>query len=354
MRLDNGTHQIDGQDENQAGADQLRQLLEFRENMVHFGTLCGKFHVNTANPAPVREGNMAMANRLQWPFAQDDSQPPDWQAHVGQTRGAISHGVTRIMALMAHLMPGRWYSIAFAGGKPARTSLLPALIAAGKGRVLAHRERADALVALGVDSPDGPQPPIRINANCHDVDKALLHEVWAEVSGNDLRVDPEHMTGQLVESATRNGAGDARIVHAPVTAKPGKVYTRLIANTDNGAFMQDWHVPVIGGHMPLAMVASRPENRRFTHQHSNVRLADPKLLFTPEERSQLQAFCVRMGLDLGSLDVLRDRVSGKLHLVDADPGKMGPVAALGPWEQWTALRVLARALRNFIVLGRAA
>lgn len=297
---------------------------------------------------------MDMADRLHRKFMQEDGQKPDWQAHVGQTRGTMSHLVTRIMAMFAHLMPGRWYSIAFAGGKPARTSLLPALIAAGKGRVHAQHERADALFHLGQAAPAGPLPRMQVNAGCAQVTKSRLHALWAEVSGHDLRVNPELYEGQLVESSDANGAEDARIVHGPTAARPGKVYTRLLANTDNGAFMQDWHVPVVGGEMPLVMIATRPENRRFSHHHSNVRLADPKRLFSPQERAQLQKFCDQLGLDVGSLDVLRDRATGMLYVVDADPGKLGPVAALGAWEQWSAVKVLARTLRNFIVLGRAA
>lgn len=297
---------------------------------------------------------MALTDRLHWPLAGKEQLPPDWQAHTGAVRGVSTTISAWALAMMANLAPGQGYSIAFAGRQPSPASLLPPLIAAGKGRVLSHPDRADALFFLAAADPAGPLPPRTINRHCPMVRKSRLHAAWAAVSGNDIRVDPKSWRQQAVESPDVNGSQPPRIVYCPVRAKPGMVYTRLLANTDNGAFMQDWHVPVIGGAAKLAMIATRPENRRFTHQHSQVRLVDPKRLFTSEERSQIKALCDQLGLDVGSLDVLRDRMNGKLFVVDADAGKLGPVAALGPWAQWTALKVLSRALHDFVVLGRPA
>ena len=61
-----------------------------------------------------------------------------------------------------------------------------------------------------------------------------------------------------------------------------------------------------------------------------------------------------MKLDWGGLDVLRDRKSGALYVVDVNKTDMGPPIALPMKDKMRAVRTLAAALRAFLEERREA
>jgi len=72
-----------------------------------------------------------------------------------------------------------------------------------------------------------------------------------------------------------------------------------------------------------------------------------ELGYTPEEIEKLGAFARAMGLDWGGLDVLRDRRTGRLYVVDVNKTDMPPIAL--PWaDKLRATSRLAAALRQLI------
>ena len=74
----------------------------------------------------------------------------------------------------------------------------------------------------------------------------------------------------------------------------------------------------------------------------------PQDVFTDAEIERLGAFSRAMGLDWGGLDVLRDRASGRLYVVDVNKTDMGPPIALPFLDKIAAVSRLGRALRQLV------
>ena len=87
---------------------------------------------------------------------------------------------------------------------------------------------------------------------------------------------------------------------------------------------------------------------RFANHNSSVSLVRPRDVFSDDEIEQLGAFARAMGLDWGGLDVLRDRMSGRLYVVDVNKTDMGPPIALPFLDKIAAVAALGRALRQLV------
>jgi hypothetical protein len=82
-------------------------------------------------------------------------------------------------------------------------------------------------------------------------------------------------------------------------------------------------------------------------------MARPEEVFSPEEIQTLGAFCRAMSLDWGGLDILRDRASGRLYVVDVNKTDMGPPIALPFFHKLVAVARVGRALRALITEPRS-
>lgn len=187
----------------------------------------------------------------------------------------------------------------------------------------------------------------QINTACLDVSKSRVAEAFSAVSGRDLSVDPSSFKGLMVVKSEGNGVHDGRIIQGPVEAEPGQVYQRLIHNLVHEGLVEDLRCPTIGGTIPLVFIKRRETQRRFANANSEVLLKSTSEIFSEEELSLLGAFCREMSLEWGGIDVLRDRQTGEIWVVDVNKTDMGPPIALPLKDKLKATRLLARTLRDF-------
>ncbi|HET6971577.1 MAG TPA: hypothetical protein VFH92_10665, partial [Phenylobacterium sp.] len=165
--------------------------------------------------------------------------------------------------------------------------------------------------------------------------------------GYPLSIDPETSRGLAVEKGEINGVHDGRLVSTPMPRRPGRTYQRLIDNVEDGRAV-DLRTPVVGGKPVVVFIKRRPVADRFANHNESVSLARPQDVFSGEEIEKLSAFAAAMRLDWGGLDVLRDRATGRLYVVDVNKTDMGPPIALPFLDKLAAVDRLGRALRRLI------
>jgi hypothetical protein len=199
--------------------------------------------------------------------------------------------------------------------------------------------------------PPAPAHSRAFNFGCADISKSRVAEVFEEVFGYPLALDPEHGFGLAVEKGEANGVHDGRLVWRPTRARPGRTYQRLIDNLEDGRAV-DLRTPVVGGRPVLVFIKRRPAQQRFANHNESVSLARPQDVFSDAEIDKLSAFAAAMRLDWGGLDVLRDRPTGRLYVVDVNKTDMGPPIALPFLDKLAALARLGRALRRLITEPR--
>lgn len=197
-------------------------------------------------------------------------------------------------------------------------------------------------------APCAPAGLTVLNRGCTDVSKSRVAQVFEQVFGRALGVDPETWRGPMVAKSELNGVHDGRIQTGPTRREPGLAYQRLIQAVAEDGCVEDLRCPTVGGDVPVVFLKRRPASDRFANHNSEVRLLDPDAVFSKAERAQIARFCEAMKLDWGGIDVLRDRATGELWIVDVNKTDMGPPIALPMKDKVFATRKLAAALRGFI------
>lgn len=183
-----------------------------------------------------------------------------------------------------------------------------------------------------------------VNFGCNDISKSRVAAAYEKVSGESLAVDPTRFAGRMVEKSELNAAHDGRILEGPLEAPvAGKTYQRLIDNEIPGGLVEDLRCCLVAGRPVVVFRKRRPLERRFLNENVEVLLDEPRNCYSPEEIRIIEAFAAEIGLDWGGVDVLRDRASGRIFIVDANKTDMGPPVALRLGEKLRATRRMAHA-----------
>ena len=185
-----------------------------------------------------------------------------------------------------------------------------------------------------------------LNGACTDISKSHVAKTFKAVFGYNLSLDPTQATQPYLEKGEENGVHDAQIHETPRTAEPGRVYQKLVDNKTADGTVLDYRCPSVFGDIPLVFLKERPVDKRFANLNTRVRIATPSDCFSPEELSQIKAFCAAMQLDWGGLDILRDAADGRIYIVDVNKTDMGPPLALSIKDKLSAVKTLGQALRD--------
>lgn len=257
-------------------------------------------------------------------------------------------------SLVNHLLPPG-PTVWFAPDRPRPWYLIWAAAAWNGVRIARSPDEAQA--AFYFEDATVAAPPPRwhsraFNYGCADISKTRVAEVFGEVFGYPLSLDPEAGAGLAVEKGEGNGVHDGRIVRLPRRARPGRTYQRLIDNVENGLAV-DLRTPFVGGKPVVVFLKRRRVEDRFANHNCSVGMARPEDVFSADEIETLGVFCRAMGLDWGGLDVLRDRTTGRLYVVDVNKTDMGPPIALPFFHKLLAVARMGRALRALITEPRS-
>lgn len=183
-----------------------------------------------------------------------------------------------------------------------------------------------------------------VNFGCQDVSKTTVAEAFERASGYTLKVDPTTHQGRMVEKSELNAAHDGRVLEGPLDAPvEGKAYQLLIDNEIEGGLVEDLRCCLVGGSPTVVFRKRRPLERRFLNENVEVLLDEPANCYTADEIAVIERFAAELGLDWGGVDVLRDRMSGRIYIVDANKTDMGPPVALKLAAKLRATRRMARA-----------
>lgn len=273
-------------------------------------------------------------------------------------RGFANYLSTQSIRLGAKLKAQRPIRIAFVPDVPRPWYLIWSVLHAAGGKIVTDTQTADAIfyfedVTTRANNPVMEMPAAahgvrQINCTCLDVSKSKVSAVFETVFGYPLALDPTAWQGPAVEKSEINGAHDGRVIICPSPRRPGMAYEHLIENSDNGRFIEDYRAPTIGGEIPLVYIKQRSMDYRFANCNDNVYLRRPEQIFSVEEREKLSRFCKMMELDWGGIDVLRDRKSGRIYVVDVNKTDMGPPTALSLSDQVRSVQCLAKAFRTYM------
>lgn len=249
---------------------------------------------------------------------------------------------------------GRWLSgykrptIAFFPDKPRPWYFIWPVMHVAGAKIVSETKDADIVFQFDDATITDNIPPetkpeaVLVNFNCNDISKTLIADVFAKAAGYDLAVDPREYNGPMVEKSELNGAHDGRIIVGPMEPIADKTYQRLIDNEIEGGMVEDLRTCIVGGEPTIVYRKRRLIERRFMNENQQVLLDRIDKVFTAEELGIIRRFAAGINLDWGGIDVLRDKDSGKIHIVDANKTDMGPPVALPLGGKLRATRRMAK------------
>ncbi len=221
-------------------------------------------------------------------------------------------------------------------------------------RIARSPETADATFAFEDATwsfPGAPGLAPAFNFGCTDVSKTHVATVFEAVFGYPLALDPETWSGPAVEKGEMNGAHDGKVVQCPTPRLPGRSYQRLI-DTRDGDFAYDLRTPCVGGRPVAVWIKRKTPERAFAIQNLEVTLHQPQDIFSDAELAGIGRFCSAMQVDWAGLDILRERGTGRLYIVDVNKTDVGPIIALSLRDKLRSTRLMSQALEALLADGK--
>ena len=246
-------------------------------------------------------------------------------------------------------------TVYFAPDRPRPWYIIWSAMALGGMRIARTPEDADASVYfedVTIGKLPAGLPASAFNAQCTDISKSRVAILWAEIAGYPLSIDPGKHRGKAVEKSECNGTHDGRIVTCPCSPMTGRVYQTFVDASD-GVTAIDLRTTIIGRRPLFVVVKTKPAAKRFSIHNDRVALIELDEVFSGEEIDLLTRFAERMQLDWAAIDVLRDRTSGKIYVVDVNKTDTGPAVDLSWRDRVKFTTVITRAFAD-MVSGRRA
>lgn len=259
-------------------------------------------------------------------------------------------GLLLVQAVGLRLSGRKRYQVWFTPDRPRPWYVVWSAATLAGVKFASSAEEADAVFYFE-DVTAGTPPRIAgrtvLNAGVTDISKGRVAEVFGRVAGYELKLDPMTHQGKAVEKSELNGKHDGRLVDCPTAPQPGKSYQRFIDSSD-GVTAFDYRTTIVNRKPRFVLVKTKPAGDRFSIHNATVTFHEVDKVFSAEEIELIRRFAEEMQLDWGAFDVLRDRVSGKIYVVDVNKTDTGPAVDLSLKDRGRLKRAIAGAFREMI------
>jgi hypothetical protein len=259
-------------------------------------------------------------------------------------------GLLLVQAAGVRLSGRKRYRVWFTPDRPRPWYVVWSAATLANVKFVRSAEEADAVFYFE-DVTVGAPPWIAgrrvLNASVIDISKSRVAEAFGRIAGYDLKLDPTAHRGQAVEKNELNGKHDGRLVDCPTAAAPGKSYQRFIDSSD-GVTAFDYRTTIINRRPRFVLVKTKPATERFSIHNTTVTFHELGEVFSDAETNLICRFAEEMQLDWGAFDVLRDRASGKIYVVDVNKTDTGPAVDLSLRDRGKLKRAIAAAFREMI------
>jgi len=184
-----------------------------------------------------------------------------------------------------------------------------------------------------------------INKYCQDISKKYVDEVHLSVFGYNTAIDPTVYSEKYVQKWNLNGIHLGKIKNKKSKPRSWYFYQKLINNTESDQVI-DWRIPIFGCAVPFVYKKYRTLKKRFSNINSRVEIKEFTKVFSDDEIKLIFKFCLQMGLDYGEIDVLRDKDSKKIFIIDVNKTPWGPPNGLDNNSKKEAIKIMADYFKN--------
>jgi hypothetical protein len=193
----------------------------------------------------------------------------------------------------------------------------------------------------------GPSADTVLNAGCTDISKRRVESASLAVFGYGIAVDPTTHVGPMVAKSDLNSAHDGAVIEGPIAVPdPGKVYQRVLDAEIRPGVVGDLRALVVGSTIAAAYRKERRLRERFADVHRRVTFVAPESLFSADEQALILAVSRELQADLAGIDLIRDRVDGRLYVLDVNNTPFAPPSAAYTVAAFQAMNKVAAAFER--------
>lgn len=259
-------------------------------------------------------------------------------------------GVLLVQAAAVRLSGKRRYRVWFTPDRPRPWYVVWSAATLAGVKFVSNEKDADAVFWFE-DVTVGLPPRVSshqvLNAGAPDISKTRVAEAFGRISGYPFLIDPMRHDGQAVEKSEGNGTHDGRLIDCPAPPLPGKSYQRFIDSSD-GVTAFDYRTTIINRRPRCVLVKTKPAEDRFSIHNVTVTYCALEDVFSSDEVDLLRRFAEEMQLDWGAFDVLRDRASGRIYVVDVNKTDTGPAVDLSLADREKLKRTIGSGFRELV------
>lgn len=221
------------------------------------------------------------------------------------------------------------------------------------GRVLGatYTHSSSTLCIVWDDTTRTERPvPNAVNGACTDIRKSTVAAAFQKHFGYPLTIDPCTYTKPYVTKSETNAAHDG-VIHSGTSKKnPSVTYQVLVDNrSDDEKYVIDLRTVIVGNTIPLVYKKIRPVARRFDSGSVRTTIEEPVDVFSKDEQQRILKTAQALGMDFGELDVIRDRITQKVYVVDANKTSISPPIHMLYHERKRAIERTAHAFADAFI-----
>ena len=173
-----------------------------------------------------------------------------------------------------------------------------------------------------------------INYGCTNIGKNFITKTFSDVFEEEFLIDPLKYEGTAVRKSNINAEHDGKLVDCPLKKFPKNEkggdfsYQKYIDGNERKYFI-NIRVPVFGDEIPFVYKYFKPKSQLFTGLVEKALIINnPLSYFSTDEYDKLIRFCKTIHLDYGELDLIRDRHTNQIYIVDVNDTPTGPPGIL--------------------------
>ncbi|MFK7808276.1 MAG: hypothetical protein AB8F74_10790 [Saprospiraceae bacterium] len=194
---------------------------------------------------------------------------------------------------------------------------------------------------------EGDEQKKILNYHCRDISKEKVDAAIQKVFGYSTFVRPNEFVGKAVEKSDINAMHDGRTVELPLTdTEPGKIYQILIDNSISEEEVLDYRIPIVEEALDFVYLKYKKREIRFDNVTYKVEMKDATAVFSADEIRLINEFAKEFELNYGELDILRDKQSKKIYIIDVNKTPYGPPAGLDKENSKIAIERTAKKFKQ--------
>jgi len=190
-----------------------------------------------------------------------------------------------------------------------------------------------------------PQPARFINGRCTHIGKDVVMQCHEAAFGYSFAVDPLNPIGPYVKKSIKNAAHDGIILTGPEEPKSGFVYQKLVDTVVENE-TEEIRVLYIGKVLDICYLKRHPIEGRFLIPSNSVQILQTESLLSKHEVRDIAKMCALIGMEYGEIDVMRDRVDGRIYVIDMNRTPAGPPLKFSATERKKVIGKLADAFED--------